>query len=363
MDAITHQAFRNLVGLFGGCDEYFNEMINASSLLAGGPWEQFYLLEGPEPKKLVWQLTDKNGEKMAEAASLLAQKSGIGIDLNMGCSAPQIARTGAGIAWMTKPIAETAGMVRLVKSALENAAKDGQAAKRLSVKLRLGDESYTEEKLHDFCATLIEEGVQMITLHARTQKQKHSRHSNWSAVEHLALRFPKIPVILNGDVKDRASFEAAKAAAPHAAGIMIATAAAQKPWIFRELAESRTLPTMAESKISPSPKTAENAPQSAQSPLFTRGEAGIQIDCEALALRFIDDVELFQPPEFWKTRLRRFFAYFCLNFSFAHYFQTQMLNARDNGDARAKIQEYFEKCPDDRTRAVFVPTGCNFSDL
>ncbi len=323
MDAITHQAFRNLVGRFGGCDEYFNEMINASSLLAGGAWEKFYLLDGPEPEKLVWQLTDKNGEKMAQAASLLAERSGIGIDLNMGCSAPQIAKTGAGIAWMLKPIEETQAMVRAVKSALENGAKDGRSAKRLSVKLRLGDEKYTEEKLHSFCAMLIEEGVQMITLHARTQKQKHSRHSDWQAVERLALRFPQIPVILNGDVKDRDSYELAKKAAPHAQGIMIATAAAQKPWIFREIVGSS--PTMT----------------GGASPTMT-------FDAEELALRFIDDVERFQPQEFWKTRLQRFFAFYCLNFSFGHYFQTSMINAKDNDDARKKVHEYFEKCPNDR---------------
>ena len=322
MDAITHQAFRNLVGSFGGCDEYFNEMINASSLLNDGPWEKFYLLDGPEPEKLVWQLTDKNGEKMAQAAALLAQKNGIGIDLNMGCSAPQIAKTGAGIAWMLKPIEETREMVRLVKSAIENSAKDGVTPKRLSVKLRLGDEAYTEEKLHNFCAMLIEEGVEMITLHARTQKQKHSRPSDWSAVEKLALRFPGIPVILNGDVKDKASFEAAMAAAPHAKGIMIATAAAQKPWIFAELAAS------------------------------CNDDSNKFFDAEELALRFIDDVEKFQPQEFWKTRLQRFFAFYCLNFSFGHYFQTQMINATDNDDARNRLKEYFKKCPKDKTKLL-----------
>ncbi|MCR4822168.1 MAG: tRNA-dihydrouridine synthase family protein, partial [Treponema sp.] len=235
MDAITHQAFRNLVGRFGGCDEYFNEMINASSLLNDGPWERYYLLDGPQPEKLVWQLTDKNADKMAQAASLLCEKNGLGIDLNMGCSAPQIAKTGAGIAWMLKPLEESADLVKKVKSAIENAAKDGRTAKRLSVKLRLGDENYTEEKLHSFCQMLIDEGVQLITLHARTQKQKHSRPSKWQAVENLALRFPEIPVILNGDVKDKESYELAKKTAPHAAGIMIATAAAQKPWIFSQL--------------------------------------------------------------------------------------------------------------------------------
>lgn len=319
MDAITHQAFRNLVGSFGGCDEYFNEMINASSLLGNGAWEKYYLLDGPVPEKIVWQLTDKDGAKMAEAAALLAQKNGVGIDLNMGCSAPQIVKTGAGIAWMTKPLAETAEMVGKVRAALENAAKNGGKAKRLSVKLRLGDERYTEEKLHSFCAMLIEEGVEMLTLHPRTQKQKHSRHCDWRAVENLALRFPKIPVILNGDVKDADSFEAAQKAAPHASGIMIATAAAQKPWIFKTLADS---------------------------------SSSFQIDCERLALRFIDEVEQFQPREFWRTRLQRFFAYFCLNFSFGHYFQTQMLNACDNDDARARIRGYFSKCPGDKILSV-----------
>lgn len=331
MDAITHQAFRNIVGRFGGCDEYFNEMINASSLLSYGAWEKFYLLDGPEPEKLVWQLTDKNGSKMAEAASILAQKNGIGIDLNMGCSAPQIAKTGAGIAWMTKSVEETADMVRKVKSAIENAAKDGGKAKRLSVKLRLGDESYTEEKLHAFCSMLISEGVQMITLHARTQKQKHSRPSNWHAVENLALRFPEIPVILNGDVKDRASFEAAKNTAPHAQGIMIATAAVQKPWIFAQLSR------LSDSENPASPQTEESK----------------TVNCEELALQFIDDVEKYQPKEFWKTRLQRFFAYYCMNFSFGHYFQTSMLNAKDNDDARARIHEYFEKCKNDSTAIIF----------
>lgn len=318
MDAVTHQAFRNLVGKFGGCDEYFNEMINASSLLNKGPWEKFYLLDGPEPEKLVWQLTDKSADKMAQAAAFLAERNGKGIDLNMGCSAPQIAKTGAGIAWMLKPIEETRFMVHAVKSAIENAAKDGQKSKRLSVKLRLGDEKYTEERFFEFCKMLIDEGVQMITLHARTQKQKHSRHSDWSAVQKLCEKFPNFPVILNGDVKDFETLNLALKTAPNISGVMIATAAAQKPWIFREL----------------------------------KSHEPFEINCENLALEFIDNIEKFQPFEFWKTRIQRFFAYFCLNFSFGHYFQTQMLNHTDNDDARKRIREYFEKCPEDKIKLI-----------
>lgn len=314
MDAVTHQAFRNLVFKFGGCDEYFNEMINASSLLNNGPWEKYYLLDGPESEKLVWQLTDKSAQKMAEAASVLAGRNGLGIDLNMGCSAPQIAKTGAGIAWMLKPLEETASMVRSVKSALENAAKDGAKPKRLSVKLRLGDEKYTEERFFNFCRMLIDEGVQMITLHARTQKQKHSRHSDWGAVERLCRKFPGFPVVLNGDVKNAESYALALKTAPDICAVMIATAAAQKPWVFKELKVHKPF----------------------------------EFDAEELALTFIEDVEKYQPAEFWKTRLQRFFAYYCLNFSFGHYFQTQMLNLRDNDDARKRVRDYFEKCPEDK---------------
>ena len=40
MATISHPAFRILVEKFGGCDEYFTEMINAGTLLTGGPFEK-----------------------------------------------------------------------------------------------------------------------------------------------------------------------------------------------------------------------------------------------------------------------------------------------------------------------------------
>ena len=53
------------------------------------------------------------------------------------------------------------------------------------------------------------------------------------------------------------------------------------------------------------------------------------------------------PNVFWKTRMQRFFAYYCRGFSFAHYFQTRMQNAKDTDDARARIRDYFQKQADD----------------
>lgn len=313
MATLSHEAFRRTVASFGFCDEYFNEMINAGSLIHQGPFEKYYLMNETAKEKLVWQITGSRKDYMVNAASVLCGLEGRGIDINMGCCAPQIACTGAGISWMTKPVTETMDMVRSVKSQIENSAKDGKTPLRLSVKLRLGDEDFTEEKFFSFVQNLIDEGVQMITLHPRTRKEKLSRPCRWEFVQKTAEKFPHIPVVLNGAVKDMESFVAAKKAAPASSGIMIARSIAQKPWLFAELSGK-----------------------------------SLEIDCEELALNFIDNLEQCQPEEFWPTRIKRFFTFFCLNFSFGHYFQTKMLNVKDNMEARKTVEQYFKECPGDR---------------
>ena len=44
---VTHAAFRTLVDRFGGCDEYYSEMINAATFVNGGPFEKYYVIPDP----------------------------------------------------------------------------------------------------------------------------------------------------------------------------------------------------------------------------------------------------------------------------------------------------------------------------
>lgn len=81
MATISHPAFRILLEQFGGCDEYFTEMINAGTLLVNGPFEKFYINPAPAPKKVVWQLTGHETQSMQKAAEILIQLEGIGIDI------------------------------------------------------------------------------------------------------------------------------------------------------------------------------------------------------------------------------------------------------------------------------------------
>lgn len=325
MATIGHPAFRILLEKFGYCDEYFTEMINAGSLLSKGGFEKFYINPAPNPDKVVWQLTGKNAEKMAESAAMLSELPGIGIDINMGCSAPDVYKYGAGIAWMLKPIEETRDMVRRVRSAVPS-------SKRLSVKLRLGDDNFTDDSFYSFCDMLVSEGVELLTLHPRTKKEKLVRPPRYSYCQKLAERYSKeksshsVPVIVNGNIKDVLSAEFAIKSVPAAKGIMISRAAVQKPWIFYELAREL--------------KLSSEIPQS------------ITIDMRQIALDYINDVENYQPPEFWKTRLQRFFFYFTANFKFAHYAQTQFLNAQNNEDLRCRINEFFQKCSEEQLKEI-----------
>ena len=311
MATISHPAFRILVEQFGGCDEYFTEMINAGTLLTGGPFEKYYIDPAPVPQKIVWQLTGHDAEHMVEAARRLCELSGIGLDLNMGCSAPDIYKYGAGIAWMLKDIEETRQMVRGVRAVVPE-------GKRLSVKLRLGDDNFTDDGFFSFCDMLVGEGVELLTLHPRTKKEKLVRPPRYSYCQKLAERYKgKVPVYLNGNVKDKQSYDFAVASCLDVEGVMISRAAVQRPWIFKELV-GETL------------------------------EGPLEIDMLQLAQNYIKNIQIYQPPEFWKTRLQRFFTYYAQNFKFAHYAQTQFINARDIPDLEQRLNDFFEKCPEEK---------------
>lgn len=324
MATISHPAFRILCEEFGGCDEYFTEMINAGSLITKGPFEKYYLDATPAPEKIVWQLTGKVPEYMFDATRELVELPGIGVDLNMGCSAPNIYKYGAGIAWMLKPIEETEAMVKGVRRVIEEHNAASGEHKRLSVKLRLGDENFTDDGFYSFCDMLVNNGVEQLTLHPRTKKEKLARPARYFYCQKIAERYKSqgIKVYLNGNVTNVQSYEYALKAAPDVEGVMISRACVQKPWIFAELKTNNS------------------------------DEFKKEIDMRELSFSFIDNVEKYQPEEFWKTRLQRFFSYFSGNYQFAHYAQTQFLNARDNQDLKNRIDDFFEKCPAERKKIV-----------
>lgn len=321
MATLSHKPFRLCVERYGGADEYFTEMINAATLLSGGPFEKYYVDADPCPERIVYQLVGSRAEHLAAAAekALLLNPLAIGIDLNMGCSAPFIRKAQAGSVWMTKPPSEVKSAVRAVRDALDRAEEKEGRKYRLSVKCRLGGRDFTTQSLFDFCDAAVEGGAALITLHPRTTEEKYRVRARWEYAALISERYVgRCEVILNGDIEDAQSAREAETAAPNCAGLMISRAIARRPWLFYSIRRD------ADAALPP-----------------------LRIDREECAALFIDDVGRFLPPEFHKTRLQRFFTYYSSQFMFAHYFRTRMLNAAASDSplerTREELSDYFEK--------------------
>lgn len=322
MATLSHEALRNLIFRFGGCDEYYCEMIHATSLVSGGKFEEFYIRTQPEPDKMVWQLTDYREEALKEASKIVSELGGIGIDINMGCPAPDIYRTGAGCAWMSKPLQEVASMLSKVKSVLDSSTT---SCKRLSCKIRLGEEDFTIEKLFAYCDMLVSEGVTQITLHPRTRKEKYTRKARWEYVnqlcEYLKSKYSSLnlQIIGNGSIFSVEDAISSIKKAPNIDGIMLGRSAIQKQWLFKQISSA-----------------------------LSNEEFKTEIDLFELAIDFMKDIENCQPQEFWKTRKQRFFIYFCDNFQFGNYLKSQLINNDGFEIQKNILQEYFEKMPSER---------------
>lgn len=319
MATLTHEGLRILIEKFGGCSEYFAEMIHAPSFLAGGQFENWYIKSGPDLSKIVWQITCGEKGPLAELAGFLDNYGGLGIDINMGCCAPPILKQGAGAAWMTKDTSLTLSMVEAVRKEVKNL--------RLSVKLRLGEtEDYS--KLLGFCRSLVSGGIELITLHPRTIQEKFKHLARRKYVEALA-RDLQIPVYGNGDVRDA---QDAAGFSEVCSGVMIGRKAVQCPWIFKNIRK------LFAGNYS---REGENNGAVDNTELVNIRETGLD---------FLRILLTSQPEEFYLTRAKRFFFYFCDNLSFAHYVKMKIQNARSLDQIESLWEEYFTKVPEDETK-------------
>jgi tRNA-dihydrouridine synthase len=312
MAELSHRPLRELIESFEGpggirgADEYYTEMISAGAFLAGGPFESWYADGGPCPGKVVYQLSGGDPARIAGAAGLLDRRECLGIDINMGCSAPAITRGGAGVRWM-ESIDEAGKLMEKVRR---------QVKKRLSVKLRLGagkPGTVNFDYLLRFCRRLEEAGVERITLHPRLGGEKFRRRAHWEYVKALGKEL-RVPLAGNGDIASAAEM---LRRAGDCGAVMIGRLAVRQPWIF---AEARAAETR----------------QAALSP-------GI----EETGLRFLELLAKYQPPEFHLSRARRFFGFFCDNLIWGNYVKTHLNREQDLAGIERAWKGYFAEHHED----------------
>ena len=315
MVGITNRAFRTLLDELGGPDYAFTEMASAEAFIAHAQFEAFYTDAGPLPRSTSVQFYARSSEAMAAACSELLKRNAAeapaGVDINFGCSAPHIRKTGGGSAWSADP-AGAAAMVAAARAAWPGI---------LSAKVRMGpDDDY--DRFLDFCSNIAGAGLDFISVHPRTDGQRFRRKPRHDFTLRLASDLP-IPVVANGDIVDADSagrfLDGHGAEAAGTCAVMIGREAVRRPWIFRLLrAELRGAP--------PCPP----------------------VDRLAIGLRFIDLAESMLPAAWSLESSRRFFSYFCETMSFAHHIKYRLMNSPSLEAMRVNLATYFEEVPDDR---------------
>ena len=68
----------------------------------------------------------------------------------------------------------------------------------LTAKIRLGVE-LDEQALKDFCTMLEDEGIEMLSVHARLKKESFARRPRWEWIARIK-EWLRIPVIANGGI-------------------------------------------------------------------------------------------------------------------------------------------------------------------
>jgi tRNA-dihydrouridine synthase len=331
MAEISHRALRELIEHFNvtgeQCpDEYFSEMLSAGAVTQSGPFEAYYLDSGPCPEKFVYQICGAKTEALVRAAAFLDTKECLGIDINMGCSAPAIIKSGSGGGWLSR-YEESAAMVRAVRAV---------TSKRLSIKMRLcgGGEGVGNDfdLLVRFAKMLEDEGVQLITLHPRTTKGKFNTEAKVNYVGELAALL-KIPVAGNGFIPTAAALSRYINEGRYHA-LMIGRLAVKQPWIFAQARSGDVAPSKIDASI---------------------------FDGEELALLFLELLMRYQPKEFLMSRAQRFFGYYCSNFKWGEHFKNLLFREKTIPAMQAVIKNFFKEVPEERD-LMHLLTGNNYKD-
>lgn len=220
MAGYTDVGFRKICKDFG-CALTYTEMISAKALIFDSKKTQELLFTQPQETPKAVQLFGHEPEVFVQAIkSGLLDKFDI-IDINMGCPAPKIVKNKEGSFLLTD--------IKLATKIAQECVKNTN--KPVTVKMRLGFNN--ENVALDFAKSFEDVGVSAVAIHGRTRDQMYSGKANYEEIAKIKNAL-SIPVIANGDVEDRQSYNLIKSST-NADFVMIGRGAIGNPKIFADI--------------------------------------------------------------------------------------------------------------------------------
>jgi len=219
MDGYTDGPFRCLIKKIAPECLVFTEFLSAREMAQGSKnlldKLRFKAIEHP----VIVQLYGKDPEDFVTSSKIAQDHGAAGIDINMGCPSKKVVAHSHGSALM-KDIDLSS---RIIEKVRQNISVP------ITVKTRLGWENH--DQLIPFIQKLESAGLQGITIHGRTYRQKFSGSANWDPIYSLK-REVAIPVFGNGDIVDGWT---AKQRLKNLDGVMVGRAILTNPWVVAEV--------------------------------------------------------------------------------------------------------------------------------
>ncbi len=222
MAGVTDVAFRALAKQYGAGLTY-TEFISSAGLVRGSDRTLSMAKVDPSERPVAVQLFGNSVDEVVRAAQIVEKKFDI-IDVNCGCPAWKVIKTGAGSAMLKNPKL----IAKFVSTLVDGVRKP------VTVKIRIGVDDNNINAVH--VARLVEEsGAAAIAVHGRTQKQGYGGVANWDIIKKVKDSVT-IPVIGNGDVFTPEIF-AQRLNESGVDAIMIARGALGNPYIFTQITD------------------------------------------------------------------------------------------------------------------------------
>lgn len=184
-------------------------------------------------KPLIIQIFWKDPEMFAKAAKIIEWYDVAGIDINMGCPAKKVVRSGHGSSLFINQ--DTA--FRIVESLTKATSLP------ISVKTRLSFDG--NQNLIDFARWLESAGANLLTIHWRTAKQAYTGRADFTNIYDVKKHI-SIPVICNGDIMD---YDDGMSKVQNLDGFMIGRCGFGNPWCFLPWKYSPTLQEILDSML------------------------------------------------------------------------------------------------------------------
>jgi tRNA-dihydrouridine synthase B len=254
-----------------GCGLVYTEMISAMALVHDNrrTLEMIQIFDDERPVAV--QLFGSDPDVMARAAATLERLGADILDINMGCPAPKVVRSGEGAALMCRP-GLAWEIVRAVRAA---------CTVPVTVKIRKGWDAETANAV-EFAVGCVEAGADAVAVHGRTRAEGYSGAADWSVITRVAQAVP-VPVLGNGDV-DSPEAAARMLDETGCAAVMVGRGALGNPWIFR-----RALSYLSTGQLLPEPEPCERI---------------------AMAMRHLSDVAAFKGDEAAASQMRKHLAWY-----------------------------------------------------